>query len=272
MKFSVLMSVYYKENAKFFNRAMISIWDEQIVKPNEIVLVEDGKLTVELYASIKQWQNKLGTIFKTIPLEENIGLGDALNIGIKECSYELIARMDTDDIALKDRFEKQLKIFEDSDVDICSSWVSEFEDNENKIVSYRKVPELHVDIIKFSKLRCPVNHPAVMYKKSIVQKTGGYKKMMWFEDYYLWARMILNGAKFYNIQEPLVSMRAGYNQLERRKGLKYAMSELALQRIFYNLKFINSYEFILNIIIRLVTRILPKIIVKLIYKMIRNNL
>ena len=141
MKFSVLMSIYNKEKPEYFNRAMQSIWDEQTVKPDEIVLVQDGKLTDELYNSIEQWKEKLKKIFKTIPLEVNVGLGDALNIGIKHCNFELIARMDTDDISLPNRFEKQLKVFENKNIDICSTWVSEFEDDENKIISYRKLPE-----------------------------------------------------------------------------------------------------------------------------------
>ena len=118
--------------------------------------------------------------------------------------------MDTDDIAMPDRFEKQLKVFEDNDIDICSSWVSEFDSDENEIVSYRKLPEYHNEIASFARKRCPINHPSVMYKKFVLQKASGYKKMVWFEDYYIWTRMILNGAKFYNIQEPLVKMRAGY--------------------------------------------------------------
>jgi glycosyltransferase involved in cell wall biosynthesis len=270
MKFSVLISIYHKEKSEYFNRAMKSIWDEQSVKPNEIVLVQDGKLTDELYRSIKQWQDKLGTMFKTIPLEENVGLGDALNIGIKECRYELIARMDTDDIALNDRFEKQLKIFEGSDVDICSSWVSEFEDDENEIVSYRKIPELHEDIKKYFKIRNAINHPAVMYNKSIVKRSGGYQKMMWFEDYYLWARMILNGAKFYNIQEPLVNMRAGCSQLERRGGFEYAIEEVKFLNRLRKIEFLSKIQFIKNILIKFIARSMPKTFLKLIYKKIRG--
>jgi glycosyltransferase involved in cell wall biosynthesis len=270
MKFSVLMSIYNKEKPEYFNRAMQSIWDEQTVKPDEIVLVQDGKLTDELYNSIEQWKEKLKKIFKTIPLEVNVGLGDALNIGIKHCNFELIARMDTDDISLPNRFEKQLKVFENKNIDICSTWVSEFEDDENKIISYRKLPEKNEDIIEYGKVRCPINHPAVMYKKSIVQKADGYKRMMWFEDYYLWGRMILIGAKFYNIQESLVNMRAGYGQLERRSGLKYAMSEFNLQKEFLDIGFINYFEFIRNITIRFISRIMPKILVKIIYKLLRK--
>jgi glycosyltransferase involved in cell wall biosynthesis len=269
-KFSVLMSVYNKENVRYFDRAMQSIWDEQSIKPNEIVLVQDGVLTEVLYDSIEVWQDKLGVFFKTVCLEKNVGLGDALNVGIKECSYELIARMDTDDIASKDRFKKQLRIFKNSSIDICSSWVSEFDDDENKISSYRELPELHKDIIKFAKLRCPLNHPTVMYKKSMVQKAGGYKKMMWLEDYYLWSRMILNGAKFYNIQEPLVNMRVGCGQLERRRGLQYALSEIKLQKEFLKLGFINLYEFIRNVSVRFIARVVPKVFIKMIYKILRE--
>jgi len=268
--FSVLMSVYYKENAEYLNRAMRSIWDEQTIKPSEIVLVEDGKLTDELYSSVESWKNKLGNIFKVIPLEKNLGLGDALNSGLKNCSYELVARMDTDDIANPKRFEKQLKIFENGDVDICSSWVSEFEEDENSIISYRKLPENHRDLVEYGKLRCPINHPAVMYKKSVVEKAGGYQKMMWFEDYYLWARMILSGAKFYNIQESLVNMRAGYGMLERRSGLRYGISEYNLQKEFLKLGFIDRFEFVRNVMIRFLTRIAPKSFVKIIYQKLRN--
>jgi glycosyltransferase involved in cell wall biosynthesis len=270
MKFSVLMSIYHKEESEYFDRAMQSIWDEQTVKPDEIILVQDGPLTDALYEVINEWKVKIGETFKTIPLEKNVGLGDALNEGIKHCSYAIIARMDADDIVLSNRFEKQLKVFENSDVDICSSWVSEFDSDEKEIVSYRKIPEIHDEIVKYSKIRNPINHPAVMYKKLVVEKADGYKKMMWFEDYYLWARMILNGAKFYNIQEPLVSMRAGYGQLERRGGLNYAIEEFKFLKRLKEIKFLSTSQFIKSVLIRFVARILPKSLLKTIYKKIRS--
>ena len=270
MKFSVLMSIYHKEKPEYFNRAMFSIWDEQIIKPDEIVLIQDGPLTDELYKSIDKWKNKLGDVLKTIPLEKNVGLGDALNIGIKNCTHELIARMDTDDISLPDRFEKQLKVFEDIDVDICSSWISEFDKDEKEILSFRKLPKTHDEIVNFAKKRCPINHPAVMYKKSAVEKAGSYGKFRFAQDYHLWARMIVNGAKFYNIQEPLVNMRAGYGQLERRSGLAYAKNELNLLKEFRKIGFLNNYEFTRNVAIRFTARILPKGIIKQIYKLLRN--
>lgn len=271
MKFSVLMSIYKKEEPKYFNRAMQSIWDEQTVKPDEIVLVQDGKLTDELYRAIEEWREKLGDVFKTIPLGQNVGLGDALNEGIKHCSYELIARMDTDDISLSDRFEKQLKVFDNSDIDICSGWLSEFEDDEANIKSYKKLPEYHDEIVRYAKVRCPINHPTVMYKKSAVERAGGYQKMMLMEDYYLWGRMIVTGAKFYNIQDTLLNMRAGDSMLQRRAGIVYAKSELRLLNEFKKIGFLSTGEYIKNLSIRVPIRLMPIGILKFAYGFLRSK-
>lgn len=269
MKFSVLMSIYFKENPAWFNRAMQSIWDEQIVKPNEIVLVQDGPLTPVLDNMISIWRNKLGNILKCIPLENNVGLGDALNIGLQYCSNELVARMDTDDIAISDRFEKQLAILQQGHIDICSSWITEFDVDQSIITGTRILPEHHADIANYAKLRSPINHPAVMYKKTAIIKAGGYKKMMWFEDYYLWARMLLAGSIFYNIQEPLVHMRAGQGQIERRSGNAYAKSELILLKEFREIGFLTNYEFIKAVVLRIPIRLAPKNIIGLVYNTLR---
>lgn len=269
MKFSVLISIYHKEKDQYFDRAMKSIWDDQSIKPNEIVLVQDGQLTDTLHSVINKWKDKLGNILKVISLKENVGLGEALNVGLSHCDYELIARMDTDDISLPDRFQKQLEIFKDTSVDVCSAWVGEFEDDEVKIVSYRRIPEQHNEIVSFAKVRNPVNHPAVMYKKSSVLSAGSYKYRL-SQDYHLFVKMIFNGAKFYNIQEPLVNMRIGNELLERRGGLKNAILEANLQREFYRIGFLNFYELVRNISIGFVIRFLPKPLMKLIFKMIRK--
>jgi len=264
------MSIYAKEDPAYFNRAMESIWDDQTKKPDEIVLVEDGVLTKALYETIDKWKIKLPDIFKTVALEKNSGLGDALNAGLGVCSYELVARMDTDDISLPDRFKKQLKVFTGDSIDICSGFVGEFEKDENSIVSYRKVPESDKQIKVFAKKRNPLNHPAVMFRKSVVEKVGGYRKILWFEDYYLWVRMIQNGAVFYNIQEPLVYMRAGYGQLQRRRGVAYASSEIALQKKFLKSGFIGYFEFTRNLCIRFIVRIIPRKLIRQVYKHLRD--
>jgi len=271
VRFSVLMSIYYKEKPEYFNRAMQSIWDEQTIKPNEIVLVQDGKLTEDLYGVIDEWKNKLVEVLKIVPLEKNVGLGDALNEGIKHCNYELIARMDTDDIALPNRFEKQLKVLENSDVDVISSWVSEFEDSEKNIVSLRKVPETQSEIVIFAKKRNPVNHPSVMYRKNAVLAAGSYQNMIGFEAYYLWICMLQYGSKMANIPEVLVNMRAGYSQLERRGGVSYIKNEIIFQRKLLEIGFLNKFEFMKNIAMRVFVRIMPNNIRGILYKIIRKE-
>jgi len=270
-KFSILMSIYYKENPSYFNQCMESIWDNQSLKANEIILVLDGKLTEELYSIINFWEDKLQGILKVIPLKENLGLGDALNIGLSQAKNELVARMDTDDIASPNRFEIQINQMIINNYDMCGSWVSEFEKNEKSITSYRKVPEKHDFILKYAKKRNPFNHPSIMYKKSVVEKSGGYIKMLWFEDYYLWVRVLMSGYTTYNIQKPLVHMRAGYSQLERRRGITYAIEELKFLYKLKSIGFISFVQFIQNALTRFIIRLLPKNLLKNIYKILRGR-
>lgn len=223
MKVSVLMSLYYKEKPEYFDRAMQSIWDEQSVKPDEIVLVQDGKLTDELYGLIDQWKNKLGDVLKTIPLEQNVGLGNALNIGLKECSYDLVARMDTDDICVPDRFEKQIRFFENNDVDVVGSYCIEVDEKDNR-GNIRKMPLAHKDIYD-NLFTCPLIHPTVMFKKSIVEKVEGYDKALTRrQDYDLWFKCAKVGAKFANIDEPLLLYRFT-NDTHKKQNLNLMLSQ-----------------------------------------------
>lgn len=272
MKFSVLMSIYYKEKAKYFDRAMQSIWDEQILKPNEIILVEDGKLTDELYEAIDKWKSILGDIFITIPLKENVGTGKAKNIGLLKCKYDFVAIMDTDDISLPNRFKNQIEFLKNNpDIDVVGSWVGEFADREDRVISYRKVLQNSEELHEYAKRRMPMNHPSTFYRKKLALDVGGYKDMIGFEDYYLFVRMMIKGGKFYNFQEPLLNMRAGYGQLERRGGLNYIKNEFRFQVQLLKLGFINIVQFFQNIILRSLVRTMPQRLRGLIYNVIRKK-
>ena len=269
-KFSVLMSIYHKEEICHFDRAMRSIWHDQTIRPSEIVLVKDGPLTPELDQVIEIWKQQLKEILKIVSIEKNSGVGNAKHVGIKACSNELIAVMDTDDVSLPHRFEKQLAIFNSQDIDVCGAWVGEFADNEELIASYRRTPEKHDEIVAFAKSRSPVNHPTTMYKKTSVLNAGNYAKYRTSEDYNLFVRLIMSGAKLYNIQEPLVNMRTGNNQEARRGGLKNAVLEAGVQKEFYNLGFLNFYELCRNVSIGFLIRILPSTLLKVVFRMIRK--
>lgn len=263
--FSVLLSLYNKENPVFLKQSLDSICQQKVIPP-EIVLVLDGPLSVELNNVVEEYKKKYSE-FKIIALSKNHGLGKALNEGLKHCSYDIVARMDTDDIAKPDRFCKQIQIFQECpDVDVVGAWIDEFEVDPSNIVSTRKLPKNHCDIFQYAKSRCPVNHPVVMFKKQSVLDAGGYQHFPLFEDYFLWVRMLLNGAKFYNIQESLLYFRCSSDMYRRRGGWKYAIDECRFQNTIRQMGFINSQTCLKNICIRFTTRILPNCLRTILYK------
>ncbi len=220
-KFSVLMSLYIKEKPEYFKECMESIL-KQSVLPNEIVIVKDGPLTAELDHAVQEYVDKNPELYTIVPLEKNGGLGLALAEGILHCKNELVARMDTDDVMMEGRFEKQLKAFaDDPDLDICGGHILEFENNVENIVTQRKVPTDDQGIKKFQKRRTAFNHMTVMYKKSAVLKAGNYQSCLLIEDTLLWVNMILSGAKCANIDDYLVYVRVGDDLYARRGGWAY---------------------------------------------------
>lgn len=219
--FSVLMSLYIKEKPEYFRACMESILS-QTVMPDEIVIVKDGPVTEELDAVLNEYVCKNPSLYTIVPLETNRGLGLALAEGILHCKHELVARMDTDDICRKDRFELQLAEFQKNpELDVCGSHISEFEDTPDQIVAKRTVPITDAEIKKYQKRRDGFNHMTVMYKKSKVLEAGNYQSCMLMEDTYLWVRMILAGATFMNIDDSLVYARIGKDMYERRGGYAY---------------------------------------------------
>lgn len=254
--FSVAMSVYYKDNAVFFDRALQSITEWQTVKPTEIVLVCDGPLNKQLDAVIDKYRKQY-PIFKILRLKNNRGLGNALKLAVENTSNEIIARMDSDDISVSDRFEQQLKFFSNHpEVDIVGGNIAEFIGDETNIVGKRIVPTKDSEIKEYMKKRCAFNHMSVMYKKSAIQAAGGYLDWFWNEDYYLWIRMQLNGAVFANTGTVLVNVRVGEEMYQRRGGKKYFQSEKQLQDYMLKHKMINKITYVNNVGKRFVVQML----------------
>ncbi|RHS73942.1 glycosyltransferase [Clostridium sp. AM43-3BH] len=250
--FSVAMSVYKSDNPDFFDRALSSITDEQTIKPNEIVLVVDGPVSNEINNVINKYEKKY-EVFNVIRLEQNGGLGNALKIAVENATYELIARMDSDDVSVSTRFEEQLKYFEiNPEIDIVGGDITEFIGEENNIVGKRSVPLSNESIREYMKTRCAMNHVSVMYKKKAVESAGGYQDWFWNEDYYLWIRMWLNGAVFANTGSVLVNVRVGEEMYQRRGGSKYFESEKGLQDYMLKNKMINHSTYIKNVTKRLI--------------------
>ena len=269
--FSVLIPVYHKDNPVFFEAALNSVYGAQSSKPNEIVLVVDGPIGDPLDTVVKNWQFLYPDIITVVYLDKNLGLGQALAIGLQKCKYDLVARMDSDDLARGDRFRVQLRAFEiDPNLAICGSNVAEFIDDPLKVTGLRKVPENMEDIVPFARRRNPINHPSVMFKRQIILNVGGYLPMPYFEDYFLWIRCIVGGYSLLNIQENLVSMRAGPGQLERRAGIQYVRHELVFFKELRVLKFLSVKDLIKVVPIRVGSRLVPKTILKIIYRLLRK--
>lgn len=266
--YSVLMSVYRKEKPEYLKTSMESI-AVQSIAPSDFVLVCDGPLTPELDQVIAEMQERFGAVLQVLRLDKNGGLGKALNYGMKHCKNELIARMDSDDISYPDRMERQLDIFDrKKDISICSGIVEEFSEDSNQVTTRRVPPEQAEEIRTFSGKRNPFNHPCVMYKKSAVEAAGGYQDFYLLEDYYLWIRMLQNGCRGYNIQEPLLKMRAGSEMYKRRSGWRYACSQAALFRYMKQTGWIGTGACLKSTVIRGISSLIPNGLRKFLFKIV----
>ena len=263
MEFSVLMSVYHKDNPQWLKQAIDSVLNNTI-KPNQIVLVVDGQIPNELEQVIAEYKNKLDIL----RLEKNSGLGIALQQGILKCKYPLVARMDSDDISLPNRFELQLKEFENNpNLTIVGGYIQEFDSQTNKKTSIRKVPLDDTEIKQYLKTRSPFNHPTVMFKKEDILKAGNYQTFYQMEDYYLWARLVKANFQMKNIPEILLNFRTDKNMFARRGSYKYFKSNKEVSKQMLKMKIINYPYYVFNILVRFITQVLmPNKIRSLFYK------
>ena len=255
--FSVLMAVYKKEQPLFFNEALRSVFEQSLI-PNEVVLVKDGPLTEELEQIIVDFSSKNEQL-KVITLEKNQGLGEALRIGLNACSFDLVARMDSDDICKPYRFEKQIAFLkEHKEITIVGSWIEEFSDCKEEIEAIRELPQEDKQLKIFMKWRNPFNHMTVMFRKKDILAVGGYQPFYLLEDYYLWNRLANANYYFANIGESLLWARGGYTMLERRGGWKYVVSESKLLKFMYRSGRINIVEFGANLMMKSIIRLIGK--------------
>lgn len=256
--FSVLMSIYCKEKPEHFDICMKSIWDQQTLKPTEIILVEDGPLTDELYESIASWKEHLQQILRVIKLEENVGTGKAKNIGLQNCQYEIVSIVDTDDISVADRFEKQIEcFFRDTDLVILGGQITEFIDDLSLPSGMRIVPLDNLALRQYAKKQSPFNNMTIMYRKSKILEVGGYQHHLWMEDYNLFLRVIAKGYKIQNLEDILVYARIDNGMHARRKGYEYIKSEKQLLTLKKELKLQNPIHANMLFLIRSAFRLMP---------------
>ena len=257
--FSVLMATYSGENPDYLRECLKSL-QNQTLKPGEIVLVKDGPLSRELDCVIDEFKD---LPFKIILYLGNENLGGALRLGVEHCKFSIVARMDSDDIAASDRFERQISFMNKYNVDVLGSAIEEFNESVGDIGRIRsgaKYPS------KFDvSIKNPISHMTVIFKKEIVLSSGNYIPLNGFEDWYLWLRAYDLGAKIMNQNDVLVYARTNENFLDRRSGFKYAVQEYQALRLFNKMKLITTWYFFCGLCLRIPTRLFPSTILRKIY-------
>ncbi len=273
MKMSVLMSVYQKDSPEFLRRALESL-AAQTVLADEVVIVKDGPVGAELDATTASYHEKLPIV--EVQLEHNVGLGLALNAGLRRCERDLVARMDADDICVRDRFEKQLVFLKQNpDADVVGGAIAEFHEDYTKIESIRRMPCSAEALGKVARRRNPLNHMTVMFRKASVIAAGNYQHcngpMVSLEDYHLWARMLMQGARLCNLEDVLVYARIGNGMQRRRGGLPDLREEIKLQRHFMRMGFLSRGQFLLNLIARAPVRVAPVLVRTAFYRLVLRH-
>lgn len=234
----------------------------QSVSTDDFVIVKDGKLTPELDTVLEEYSRKYNNI-KIVALQKNMGLGLALNEGLMNCKNELVARMDSDDISLKDRCEKQLKKFNSNEkLDILGMQIAEFYSNPDDIISIRQVPSRYDDIVKFSKRRSPFNHPTVMYRKSRIVQLGGYKDVRRKEDLELFLNALSRGYYAENLEEIGLYFRSNRDNYLRRKDKINCINYIKTINTYYKKKYCNVFDLSYVIASQVFFMIAPKPVMK----------
>jgi glycosyltransferase involved in cell wall biosynthesis len=256
MPFSVLMSVYKNDLPTNFEIALNSILNQSL-KPTEIVVVLDGPVKDQILVVInKKKEEGVNIIVESIKI--NLGLGHALKIGLDKCNFEIIARMDSDDISKFNRFERQYDFLnQNQEISIVGTYIEEFVFEPGDLKVERVLPTENNDLVNYSRYRNPLFHPTVMFRKSDINRCGSYESVINFEDYYLWLKVIKTNLKIANLPETLLHFRLGEKFEKRRGGYSYLKTELNFYRIIFNNNLLPVYYIFFSLMIRLPFRVLP---------------
>jgi glycosyltransferase involved in cell wall biosynthesis len=255
--FSLLLPVYSGDRPEYFVRAFRSSVDQQTLRPDQVVVVQDGPVSAELARAVDEAVAASPVDASVVRLARNVGLAHALERGLDACAHDVVARMDADDISLPERFARQLELM-GTGLDLVGTGMYEFADEVGTIVGTRTPPTGAARIGGYARFHDPFNHPTVVYRRSAVRAAGGYIDIGLMEDYYLFARMVQAGARVENIPEPLVMYRVSDGAYARRGGLSQLRAELRLQREFRRRRFTTPFQAVRNVAIRGGYRLVPE--------------
>lgn len=263
--FSLLLPVWAGDVPDQLARSFASAVDDQLLRPDEVVVVRDGPVPAGLQAVLDALPQRSSTPVRLVALPTNVGLARALTAGLAACTHDIVARQDADDVAVPERFAAQIPAV-DAGLDLVGSGLSEFVDDEDVLVG-RRVPPLTGDAIRaYAPFHSPFNHPTVVYRRSAVEAAGGYQNVGTMEDYWLFVRMLQAGARVGNLPEPLVKYRIGAGAYRRRGGLKLLRTELRLQALMRRVGFTSRAQFLRNVAVRGTYRLLPEAVRRVSYR------
>lgn len=264
--YSVLISVYQNDKPEFVKTAIDSMLN-QTLKPVQMVIVIDGEITTQLRLLIDLYSKKFTKSFNIIKNKNNLGLGLALNEGLKYIKTDYIIRMDSDDYSHPYRAEKLLSYMnQNPEINILGSYIGEFISNRNQIERIIKYPLFKNHLDAYNYYRDFIGHASVCIKTELLKSVNGYKDLLFFEDTYLWLRLAKMKNNFHSIQEVLYLARIGDGFYERRSGFDYFKMELNAFKVFKNENLISNFSFYSNIFLRLIIRILPISFLKYVYQ------
>ncbi len=266
-QFSLLMSVWAGDEPSFLDAAFRSVVHDQLRRPDDVVLVQDGPVSEELSEVIGRLIGSSPVRTTLLALDANVGLGVALDQGIAACAHDIVARMDADDIALPRRFAVQVPLVEGG-VDLVGSSLLEFDTDAKDVVGKRVPPLEPEEIVRYARFHQPFNHPSVVYRRAAVEAAGGYRHLALMEDYLLFAKMIDQGCSVANVEEPLVLYRVGAGAYARRGGVALLKSEWRLQRQLRRMCFTSRIQFLRNVVVRGGYRLVPEGIRRTTYRML----
>jgi glycosyltransferase involved in cell wall biosynthesis len=267
--FALLVPVYQGDQARYLRRAFRSAVGDQAVRPDQVIIVRDGPVGAGLAECLDELQASSEVPVTLVPLERNRGLGPALDAGLEASWFDVVARMDADDVAMPHRFEAQLPHIQQAD--IVGSGLLEFVEDTDKVVGQRVPPTGHRRICRYARMHDPFNHPTVVYRRQAVLAAGGYGDLPLMEDYSLFARMLARGARAVNLTEPLVYYRVGAKAYKRRGGSRMLGSELRLQREFRRSGFTSRAEYVRNVMVRGAYRLIPWWCRRAVYRPLVNH-
>lgn len=267
-EFTVVISVYKSDQPSYFNTAIESLLN-QTVLPDEIIIVVDGKITDELEVVLSNFSSN--SLIKIFRLEQNLGLALSRNYAISKSSHAIIAVMDSDDISVPDRFQKQLNLIERGEAQVVGGWINEFTKTPKDTNCIRKTVVTHNEILSFGKWRNPINHVTLMFTKDAYEKVGGYSAIRHTEDWEMIARMIVSGVIVRNIPEVLVHVRAGDDMIDRRRDISQFKGELKVCLMMHKIGYIGTVNLAILIIIKLTLIILPRSLTRFTYLSFLRN-